>query len=149
VTDRNAPLRLKVAAELAFPFGGMTASGLRREIARGNLPVEVIAGKQFVTLAGIDEMRDRCRTNPKERASSLRPPRPTAKLSGSSEMEKNGPALDAALKIAEELSSGSEITLRKNTNRVAPNSIHPQSQPLTSSLYTRLIEGRPSRALGL
>ena len=35
--DRHAPLRLKTAAELAFPLGGMTASGLRKEAARGNL----------------------------------------------------------------------------------------------------------------
>ena len=45
--DRTAPLRLAVAAELAFPFGGMTAAGLRKEAARGNLAIERIAGKGF------------------------------------------------------------------------------------------------------
>lgn len=59
--DRDAPLRLAGAAALAYPFGGMTASGLRREAARGNLAIERTAGKDYVTLAAIDEMRARCR----------------------------------------------------------------------------------------
>jgi hypothetical protein len=57
----TAPLRLADAVRLAFPYGGMTVSGLRREIARGRLEVEVIAGKQFTTLGAIEEMRRRCR----------------------------------------------------------------------------------------
>ena len=32
--DRHVPLRLAVAARLAFPDGGVTASSLRREAAR-------------------------------------------------------------------------------------------------------------------
>jgi hypothetical protein len=36
-TGQNAPLRLGVAAALAFPNGSMMASGLRREAARGRL----------------------------------------------------------------------------------------------------------------
>src|SRR5262252_748327 len=54
----DTPLRLEVAVKLAFPAGGMTVAGLRTEIRRGTLPVENIAGKLFVTLAGIDEMRE-------------------------------------------------------------------------------------------
>jgi len=57
----NTPLRLAEAAKIAFPSGGMTVSGLRREIARGRLAVEIIAGKQFTTLADIEEMRSQCR----------------------------------------------------------------------------------------
>ena len=57
----DTPLRLEVAVKLAFPAGGMTVAGLRTEIRRGTLPVENIAGKLFVTLAGIDEMRETCR----------------------------------------------------------------------------------------
>lgn len=34
ITD-DTPLRLAHAAELAFPGGGMTASGLRKEAAKG------------------------------------------------------------------------------------------------------------------
>ena len=51
----NTPLRLGIAAALAFPDGTMTASGLRREAARGRLVVERIAGKDYTTLANIDE----------------------------------------------------------------------------------------------
>jgi hypothetical protein len=43
--DPNAPLRLAVAAEHAFPFGGMTASGLHKERDRGRLTTWMIAGK--------------------------------------------------------------------------------------------------------
>ena len=57
----TAPLRLHVAAAIAFPDGSMTVSGLRREVRRGNQTIEVIAGKQYVTLAAIEEMRARCR----------------------------------------------------------------------------------------
>jgi hypothetical protein len=47
----DTPLRLDVAARVAFPSGGMTASGLRREAARGRLQIERIAGKDYTTLA--------------------------------------------------------------------------------------------------
>jgi hypothetical protein len=57
----TTPLRLKVAAELAFPGGGMTASGLRREANRCRLIVERIAGKDYTTLQAIADMRRLCR----------------------------------------------------------------------------------------
>ena len=47
----DTPLRLGVAALLAFPDGSMTAPGLRREAARGRLVIERIAGKDYTTLA--------------------------------------------------------------------------------------------------
>lgn len=98
----TAPLRLHVAAEIGFPDGSMTVSGLRREAKRGNLSIEVIAGKQYVTLAAIEEMRSKCR------AQSNRPdcgfvPRGNEKagerteLSGSSSMPENTSARDALL----------------------------------------------------
>ena len=43
----------------------MTASGLRREISRGRLVVERIAGKDYTTLAAIERMRDLYRVNVK------------------------------------------------------------------------------------
>ena len=46
----DMPLRLAAAAALAFPDGSMTASGLRREAARGRLVIERIAGKDYTTL---------------------------------------------------------------------------------------------------
>ena len=57
----DAPLRLNMAAKLAFPDGSMSASGLRREAARGRLVIERIAGKDFTTLANIERMRELCR----------------------------------------------------------------------------------------
>src|SRR5581483_3192874 len=61
----NTPLRLGVAASLAFPDGSMSASGLRREAARGRLVIERIAGKDFTTLANIERMRELCRVEAK------------------------------------------------------------------------------------
>jgi hypothetical protein len=57
----DTPLRLSVAAALAFPDGSMTASGLRREGARGRLVIERIAGKDYTTVANIKRMRELCR----------------------------------------------------------------------------------------
>src|SRR6516225_7646582 len=64
----DQPLRLAVAAALAFPDGSMTASGLRREAARGRLAIERIAGKDYTTLANIERMRELCRVEAKELA---------------------------------------------------------------------------------
>jgi hypothetical protein len=61
----TTPLRLKTAAEVAFPDGSMKLAGLRREIARGRLAYEVIAGKHYTTLADIEDMRRLCRVQAK------------------------------------------------------------------------------------
>src|SRR5450759_3560469 len=63
----DTPLRLGVAAALAFPDGTMTASGLRREAARGRLVIERIAGKDYTTSANIERMRELCRVEAKAR----------------------------------------------------------------------------------
>ncbi|MHC2275295.1 hypothetical protein ACVME8_001906 [Bradyrhizobium diazoefficiens] len=59
--SRDAPLRLDVALKLAFPAGGLTVKGLRKEIEKGRLEVELIANKHFTTLAAIDRMRELCK----------------------------------------------------------------------------------------
>ena len=56
----DAPLRLDVAAALEYPDGSMTASGLRREAAKGRLVIERTAGKDYTTRADIREMRRQC-----------------------------------------------------------------------------------------
>jgi hypothetical protein len=61
----TTPMRLSVAAALAYPDGSMTASGLRREAARGRLVIERTAGKDYTTLAAIEHMRELCRKPPK------------------------------------------------------------------------------------
>src|SRR5499433_3463067 len=86
------PLRLAVAAALAFPDGSMTASGLRREAARGRLALERIAGKDYTTLANIERMRELCRVQAKAPDSTFGPrgatPPATSPIAqpGSSEM---------------------------------------------------------------
>ena len=59
--DGDTPLRVDFAAKVAFPHGGLTGAGLRKEIRRGRLPVEMIPGKQYVTLNDIQRMREQCR----------------------------------------------------------------------------------------
>ena len=59
----DTPLRLEDAVKIAFPMGGMTVKGLRREIERGNLVVEKIANKHFTTLDNIKRMREKCRSS--------------------------------------------------------------------------------------
>lgn len=62
--SEDAPLRLKNAIKIAFPCGGMTESGLRQEHQKGRLKLEKIAGKHFVTLRAIKEMRELCEQVP-------------------------------------------------------------------------------------
>lgn len=50
----------------------MTASGLRKEAARGRLVIERIAGKDYTTLAAIADMRKLCRL-PSKRTTGLTP----------------------------------------------------------------------------
>src|SRR5215467_2523074 len=65
----DAPLRLEVAAALEYPDGSMTASGLRREAARGRLVIERTAGKDYTTRAAIREMRRLCQLSVKVQGS--------------------------------------------------------------------------------
>jgi hypothetical protein len=41
----DAPLRLVIAATIAYPDGSMTASGLRKEALRGRLAIERVQAK--------------------------------------------------------------------------------------------------------
>jgi hypothetical protein len=84
----------------------MTAAGLRREHARGNLQIERIAGKDFVSLAAISVMREKCRLNQKALASTSKTTTPDAPASGSSETEPDALALAAAKASAERLMKG-------------------------------------------
>ena len=67
VVDLDTPYPLKDILPLAYPNGGMTISGLRKEISRGNLVVEYTAGRFFVTMRAILEMREKCRVHGKAR----------------------------------------------------------------------------------
>jgi hypothetical protein len=128
----DEPIRLSVAAVLAFPDGSMTASGLRREAARGRLTIERIAGKDFTTLRAINEMRKQCRVEAKAPVSgcSQRDGTSTGKsLSGpfgSSETAQSSEALAAARTKLRELKEHSPTTSPPNT------------APLESATVTRL-----------
>src|SRR5215510_10966973 len=65
----DTPLRLGVAAALAYPDGSMTASGLRKEAGRGRLVIERTAGKDYTTRAAIREMRRLCQLSVKAQGS--------------------------------------------------------------------------------
>ena len=112
----DTPLRLEVAARLAYPDGSMTKSGLRREIARGHLDCERTAGKQYVTLADIQRMRAKCRENQKVPASTS-VSAAVATTSTSSSMEKTKSALAAAEMIAQALRKPSPSTSEKSTSQ--------------------------------
>jgi hypothetical protein len=74
---RDTPLRLADAVKIAFPMGGMTIAGLRRERDRNRLVIEKIAGKEFTTLAHIERMRELCREEARAPDFSLSPPAET------------------------------------------------------------------------
>ena len=105
--DRSAPLRLADAAAIAYPFGGMTASGLRREANKGRLVIERTAGKDYTTLAAIDEMRARCRIEAKEPASGSGRRGGKRKPSGSSATAPSASAQDALLATVAKLKGSS------------------------------------------
>src|SRR5215475_13458656 len=102
IVGPDTPLRLEDAVRRAFPAGGITVSGLRKEAGRGRLEIEVIAGKQFTTLRAIERMRGLCRvTKEQDSGSNLQPIRQkensAAPPIGSSETDRARSAL-AALK---------------------------------------------------
>jgi len=59
--DYDAPLKLSVAAAVAYPDGSMKAGGLRRLAGRELLEIEFVNGRYYTTLRAIREMRERCR----------------------------------------------------------------------------------------
>src|SRR5215471_13564449 len=118
----ETPLRLAVAAALAYPDGSMTASGLRREAVRGRLVIERVAGKDYTTLHAIDEMRKLCRVQPKESGSGFVPRNETPMAhsangrSGSFEMDRAKSARAALHKIARTPSGRLASTLPTSIN---------------------------------
>jgi hypothetical protein len=117
----DTPLRLEQAVKVAFPFGGMTVSGLRRERDRGNLGIEKIAGKEFTTLRNIEEMRAKCREQQKaqdcgsSRRSEIVKVGSRGAPHGSLETDRLNSARDALSMTAKGLSGRSPNTLRRNT----------------------------------
>jgi len=92
----TTPLRLDVAARLAFPDGSIKASALRRMAASGKLDHEKIAGKLYTTLANIEEMRCSCRVHAKAPDFGSGPVETTERRSGLSSTEERKLALASA-----------------------------------------------------
>src|SRR5258707_194995 len=117
----DTPLRLNVAAALAYPDGSMTASGLRREAARGRLAIERTAGKDYTTLGAIRTMRDLCRREARGQDCGFdahvvteKPGKRTTQC-GSSATENIQRAQAAARMIVQELKERSPSTSTKST----------------------------------
>src|SRR5262249_4443525 len=134
----DTPLRLDVAAALAFPDGSMTASGLRREAAKGRLAIERVAGKDFTTLAAIENMRALCRVPQKafvcgfaRKTETPMAPSASARF-GSSEMDHAKSARAALQKIA-----------RAPSERSASTS-QPSTSPIESAAVIRLRSSLPT-----
>jgi hypothetical protein len=131
IIEPDTPLRLAVAAKEAFPNGGMTASGLRKEAERGRLVIERIAGKDYTTLAAIVEMRKLCRVAPKVRASTYSPPAADAtaasnRLSGASVTDRSSEARARMLATLQQPKLSSGTTLSKKARRASVTAIRPK-----------------------
>jgi len=105
----DTPLRLSKAVVIAFPDGSLKPSTLMTEHQRGNLELEKIGGRWFVTLRAIMEMRKKCRVvvnRPGFGSDSEQAVRPYT--SSSTEAERSARA--AALMRAERLKKRSRAT---------------------------------------
>ena len=71
--DSDTPIRLALAARLAYPDGSMSVSGLRRLGEKGLLVIERVNRRDYTTLTAIRQMREQCHVAPKVRASGSVP----------------------------------------------------------------------------
>jgi hypothetical protein len=121
----DTPLRLKDAVSIAFPAGGMSVSGLRKERDRGRLVVEKIAGREFTTLSNIEQMREKCRDAHTAQGSGLNQKNVTRAENsfgtplGSLETGRVSSARAALEMTARALNKPSEITSPQNTKSLA------------------------------
>lgn len=111
----TTPLRLEVAARIAFPDGSMKLASLRREIARGRLSYEVIANKHYTTLADIEEMRRLCRIEAKPSRDRARSDLSNAALKEES-LSLGGPSPQSLLREKLRLSREARQSKRKKSN---------------------------------
>jgi hypothetical protein len=129
--NSETPLRLKTAVRLAFPDGGMSVSGLRREAAKGHLAIETIAGKQFTTLNAIREMRKQCRDNQRGRAFGSNP---NAKKTGGYANAQRGSSATERAKLARAALEENARTL----NVRLPDTSQANTSPQSSTTAIRL-----------
>jgi hypothetical protein len=129
--NSDSPLRLDVAAKIAFPFGGMTASGLRREAKRGRLIVERIAGKDYTTLRYIEEMKRQRRNEPEKAQDCGYSPSVKKKVAASGKpvgssamMDRSSSALAALEKTVKALNVPCKNTLPASTKSAETTVVH-------------------------
>jgi hypothetical protein len=119
--DKDKALRISIAAAIAYPDKSMTVSSLRKERNAGRLETWIMAGKEFTSLAAIEEMERQCRVQRRVPASTSSPPAttPMAGLliapAGSSATESERFALDAALMRCQPPKTPSGDTSSKST----------------------------------
>lgn len=127
--SRDTPLRLDVAARVAFPDGSMTMKGLRLEATRDRLVIERVAGKDYTTLAHIERMRELCRVKVKAPASSSAPPDAMGAAAspipppGASSTDDISAALAVAHTIVDRLSKSSPNTSPRSGSRARPGNV--------------------------
>ncbi|SIT58176.1 conserved hypothetical protein [Mesorhizobium prunaredense] len=127
----EAPIRLHLAAKIAFPDGSIGASSLRKERDAGRLTTEIIANKEYTTLAAIERMRELCRVKAKEPALSggRKAANPTgssgATQAGTSKITEGELAQDAAEMTLARLRIACKATSRKNTPRRGNGTVIP------------------------
>lgn len=109
--DPNMPMRLDVAARLAFPDGSIKASSLRSEARKGRLEMIRIANKDMVTLAAIDAMKKLCLIRPAE--SVPKPNAPLRRPSQPSQADEAALAQAAAMARVRKLRESLEGTAPK------------------------------------
>ena len=108
-TGLDTPLLLAKAVAIAFPGGSLKPSTLMTEHRRGNLALEKVGGRWFVTLRDIQEMRKKCR-GVVNRPDSGSGSEPVARPYTSSSTEAERSARAAALMRAERLKKRSRAT---------------------------------------
>jgi hypothetical protein len=118
--DADEMLRLRDAVAIAFPHGGISVAALRRYRDAGKLAVWLISGKEFTTLAAVEEMKALCRVDPKARASTF------AKEPGAKPYGSSGTA--AEWKSAQNAALAAAARLRASSKRISPPSTDPASK---------------------
>lgn len=127
----DTPLRLDIAAQIAFPDGSMGAPGLRKERDRGRLVTEIIAGKEYVTLAEIERMRELCRVHRKApdlsgaRKAAKQMAASGAKPDGLSKTAESDPAQALAVMTAMKLKNASPPTSQRSTHQLGSATVTP------------------------
>lgn len=111
----DVPITLAEACTVVFR-GKITPATLRAEACRGNLVIERIGRRDFVTLRGIREMREKCRVEQRGHTSGTT----TSLGSGMSETDRSNAALAAVAMNVRRLKKPSVNTSAKNIHRLRP-----------------------------